>query len=236
MEELKKQLQEKGYTFFRMQDYPEFIEEYNAYKKYVCNSKNNLLNYIDSVRLDANYLKNHYKSFEGGRLHLDEQCESFEIIDKKIETEYLPYIDLSESPQYWYYGHPHELLDDFKKLSDKIVKNLYGESSDSLQHLANLTYYKPKCFLREHRDGTTGTRICAILFYLNDTDYQTEWGGNIVFEGTETVEPIYGNVAVLDFKEGNCLHEVKKVVDGYGRCAILHFVSIGPAPEKPNYY
>ena len=235
MENLKKELKEKGYTFFRMQDYPQFTEEYDEYKKYVCNSEKNLLPHIDSVRLDGQYLKTHYKSITSERFQIDEQCKSFEEIDKKIIEEHLPYTDLENSSQYWYYGFPHEIVDHFHVLIDKIVENLYDIKSDSFKHLTNLTYYKPQCFLREHRDGVTGTRLCAVLIYLNDEDYKTEWGGNIVFEGTDTVDPIYGNIAVLDFKEGNCLHEVKKVVDGYGRYAILDFVSLGTPPERPKY-
>lgn len=237
MENLKKELQEKGYTFFKMQDYAEFADDYIEYKKYICNSENNLLNYIKSVRLDGNYSKNYYKAIAGdSRFHLDEEGESFVEIEKKISTEYLPHLDLENSPQYWFYGYPHEVIDNFKKLTSKIVEKLYDEKSDSLQHLANLTFYKKDCFLREHRDGKTGTRLCAVLIYLNDADYKLEWGGNIVFEGTESVEPIYGNIAVLDFKEGNCLHEVKKVVDGYGRYAILDFVSLGQPTNTPDYY
>jgi Rps23 Pro-64 3,4-dihydroxylase Tpa1-like proline 4-hydroxylase len=236
MEHLKKELTEKGYTFFKMQDYPEFADDYIRYKKYVCNAEHNLLDKIKSVRLDGVYLKSYYKSFESSRYQVDTEANSFEEISNKVETEYLPYTDLPNSPQYWYYGYPHEVVDEFEILSNKIVEKLYGVQEDSLMHLANLTYYKNDCFLREHRDGQTGTRLCAVLIYLNDEDYKIEWGGNIVFEQTETVPPIYGNIAVLDFKEGNCLHEVKKVVDGYGRYAILDFVSVGTPPEKPNYY
>jgi hypothetical protein len=237
MENLKKELQEKGYTFFKMQDYPEFANVYMDYKKYICNSQNNLLKYINAVRLDGHYSKDYYKALAGNtRFHLDEECESFEEIEKKIDTEYLPHTNLEISPQYWFYGYPHDIIDDFEKLSSIIVEKLYDVNQESLQHLANLTYYKPGCFLTEHRDGQTGTRLCAILIYLNDEDYNPEWGGNIVFERTETVPPIYGNIAILDFKEGNCLHEVKKVVDGYGRFAVLDFVSIGTPVEKPNYY
>jgi Rps23 Pro-64 3,4-dihydroxylase Tpa1-like proline 4-hydroxylase len=235
METLKKELQEKGYTFFRMQDYPQFTEEYVKYKKYVCNSEKNLLHHIDSIRVDGAYSKSYYKSITDERYHLDEHFNSFEEIDKKITTEYLEHADTEHISQYWYYGFPHDVVEDFHSLINKIVENLYDIKSDSFQHLANLTYYKKGCFLREHRDGQTGTRICAVLLYLNDDDYKTEWGGNIVFEGKDTVEPIYGNVAILDFKEGNCLHEVKKVVDGYGRYAILDFISLGTPPERPKY-
>ena len=242
MENLKKELQEKGYTFFKMQDYSEFQDEYNQYKKYICNSEKNLLNYIKSIRFDGNYLKEYIdKSILGNdpshtRFHLDEKGKSFDDVHNRFVNEHLPKIDINESMQYWFYGLPDDILADFRNLSHKIVENLYDENLESSQHLITLTYYKKDCFLRQHRDGKTGTRLCAVLFYLNDTDYNSEWGGNIVFEGTESVEPIYGNVAVLDFKEGNCLHEVKKVIDGYGRYAILNFVSTGAHTNTQNYY
>lgn len=236
MESLKKELQEKGYTFFKMQDYPEFLEEYERYKKYICNSEKNLLNYINSVRLDGIYSKNHYKSITNERCQVDENAKTFAEIDKRVIEEHLPCVDLEKIFQYWYYGFPQKIVYSFHPLIDKIVEKMYDVKSDSIQHLTNLTYYKPGCFLGQHSDGQTGTRLCAVLIYLNDVDYKTEWGGNIVFEGTDTIDPTYGNIAILDFKENDCLHEVKKVVDGYGRFAILDFVSLGTPPEKPNYY
>jgi len=237
MENLKKELQEKGYTFFKMQDYSEFADEYEYFKKYICNSENNLLNYIDSVRLDGKPLENNPKSIETFSIvHLDKQAKSFAEIKNKTITEYLPNFDLEKSTQYWYYCHPRELDVDFKKFTNKIVEKIYDVNPHSLNHMMSLTYYTKDCFLKKHRDGKSGARICAVLIYLNDIDYNPEWGGNIVFEGTESVDPIYGNVAILDFKEGNCLHEVKKVVDGYGRYAILDFVSTEQSDNKPNYY
>lgn len=237
MEQLKKELQEKGYTFFKMQDYPEFADDYIEYKKYVCNSENNLLKNIKSVRLDAHYLLEYFHLGDAeGRFRLDEEGNSFADILKKIDTEYLPKTDLTQLSQYWYYGEHHDTGIHFQKLINKIVGILYNVDESELRHHISLTYYKSGCFLKQHRDGKTGTRICAVLVYLNDEDYNTEWGGNIIFEGKETVEPIYGNVAILDFKEGNCLHEVQKVIDGYGRYAILDFVSLGESVDTPNYY
>ena len=236
MENLKKELKEKGYTFFRMQDYPEFADDYEHYKKYICNSENNLLNQIYSVRMDGNYLKESNKSLLGTAFHINETCESFSEIEERVNREYLPLVDKDSFGQYWFYSDGNYVKENFQKLVDKIVEKLYDEKSDDLDHLPSLTYYKKDCFLKEHRDGKTQTRICAVLIYLNDEEYKTEWGGNIVFERTETIDPIYGNIAVLDFKEGNCLHEVKKVVDGYGRFAVLDFVSLGHPDNTPNYY
>jgi Rps23 Pro-64 3,4-dihydroxylase Tpa1-like proline 4-hydroxylase len=167
---------------------------------------------------------------------VDDYCETFSEIEKKANTEYLPFVKENGFAQYWYYGQKTTITTDFEKLINKLVNIFYNESPHFLKHLTSLTYYKPGCFLKEHRDGKNGTRLCAVLIYLNDIDYNSEWGGNIVFEKTETVDPIYGNIAILDFKEGNCLHEVKKVVDGYGRYAILDFVSLGKSTNTPNYY
>jgi hypothetical protein len=236
MEELKKELQEKGYTFFNIKDYPEFINDYNDYKKYICNSENNLLNYINKVRIDGHFLKKHGETDSNTRFHVDEQQKTFEDIHKKANQEYISKADLKHLSQYWYYSDERSITDNFKKIINKIVTTLYDTGKTELNHHISLTYYGTGCSLREHRDGKTGTRICAVLMYLNDEDYKQEWGGNIVFEGKETVPPIYGNVAILDFKEGNCLHEVKKVVDGYGRYAILDFVSLGDSVVTPNYY
>jgi hypothetical protein len=230
MEELKKELQEKGYTFFKMQDYSEFADEYEYYKKYICNAENNLLNYINSARLDGNNpdiagkgisLNSDYKNFEEAEIEIN---KIFKSNPKTIFH------------QYYYKGSNMDVLEDFKKLVNKIIEKLYNEPAHNLEHTQSLTYYKPDCFLKEHRDGKTGTRVCAVLIYLNDIDYNPEWGGNIVFEGTETVPPIYGNIAILDFKEGNCLHEVKKVVDGYGRYAFLDFVSTEKTTNTENHY
>jgi hypothetical protein len=237
MENLKKELQEKGYTFFKMQDYPQFEEEYQYFKKYICNSETNLLNIIASVRADGHYLKNSPKFVHKNiGFNINETLETFEQIEHKFNTETLPHIDFESFNQYWYYGQNVDINNDFKKLINKIVLKLYGEESQNLSDLMFLSYYKKGCFLKPHRDGKSGTRICAILIYLNDEDYNTEWGGNIIFEGTETVAPIYGNIAVLDFKEGNCLHEVQEVIGGYGRYAILDFVSLVDSNNTPDSY
>lgn len=230
MEKLKKELQEKGYTFFRIQDYAEFKDDYENFKKYICNKEKNLLNYINGIRLDGNnplvggdviQLAASYKNYE------EAEFEVNKIIELK------PNYSIT---QYYYSGHNSDILQDFEKLITKIAKLLYSEVEDDLRHLINITYYKKGCLLQQHRDGISQNRLCAILVYLNDEDYNPEWGGNIVFEGNETVAPIYGNVAILDFKNNNALHEVQKVIDGYGRYAILDFVSLGKSVDTPNYY
>ena len=235
MDNLKKELKEKGYTFFKMQDYPEFQDEYNQYKKYICNSEKNLLNYIDSVRFDAAHKNTNIG--KNGSIQLNMNFNSFEEVEYTIDNEYLNLLpELDRFSQFWFYGQNKELMDNFKPFMSKIVSNLYDVQEKDLFHLAFLTYYKKGCFLEAHRDGKTQNRICAVLIYLNDETYNSDWGGNIIFEGTESVDPIYGNIAVLDFKEGNCLHEVKKVIDGYGRYAILSFVSLGDTLNSQDNY
>lgn len=235
MEQLRKDLQEKGYTFFRMQDYPEFTEQYTKYKKYICNSEKNLLQHMNSVRLDGMSFVDSDRYKVGERIQIQDSCNSFEEANE-VSSKYLPDGDSSFFSQYWFFGEHNDIKEDFKKLIDVIVEKIYDVKPILTRHLTQMTYYKKGCFLKEHRDGKVQNRICAVLVYLNDEDYNMEWGGNIVFEGKETIAPIYGNIAILDFKDNNCLHEVKKVVDGYGRYAILDFVSLGESEDTPNYY
>jgi len=117
VEKLKKELQEKGYTFFKMQDYPEFANEYEYYKKYICNAENNLLNNIDSVRADGHYLKNSPKSSEKTEFHIKETLKTFEEVENKFNIEHLPYIDFESFAQYWYCCNTvNNVTNDFKKL------------------------------------------------------------------------------------------------------------------------
>ena len=125
--------------------------------------------------------------------------------------------------QYWYYGEDNSVLDNFKKLFTKMVNIFYNETGEyQISHNTQITYYDKNCFLQKHEDGLVDGRICAILFYLNE-DYKIENGGNLILDDKETILPIYGNVAMIDFTQGNVSHEVTKVVDGIGRYAVLAF-------------
>ena len=185
----------------------------------------NLKKYINGIRVDV-IAKDEFKhEFENGKMQIQKEFLNFEEAKlAMIEADSKMNID-KHSFQKWFFGHGTSVNAELQLLSSKIVENIYDISSDKLNHNASITYYEPGCFLRKHQDGYTGGRICVVLIYLNDSDYKPEWGGNLVFNDDNTIAPLYGNIAVLDFKSHNAFHEVKKVTDGYGRYAFLDFIS-----------
>jgi Rps23 Pro-64 3,4-dihydroxylase Tpa1-like proline 4-hydroxylase len=225
MESVKQQLKEQGYTYFNMNDYDMFSEDLKHYSKYICNESKNLKNQIRAIRIDG-IAKNEFKSeFNNGKIQINSDYtnwvkakEAMDEVSSKMES------SLSGS-QKWYFFHDTDTNSDFKKLTYKIVKELY-DIDGNLENNSSVTYYEPGCFLKKHQDGYVDGRICVVLIYLNDSDYKPEWGGNLVFNDVDTIAPLFGNVAVLDFTTHNAYHEVKEVVDGYGRYAFLSFVSV----------
>lgn len=226
MESVKQQLQEKGYAYFNMKDYDMFSEDLEYYSKYICNESKNLKNKIRGIRVDA-AAKNEFKSeFNNGKIQINNNYSTWEETKaamNEISSKMESYPSVTSS-QKWYFFHNPDTNGDFKKLADKIVKELY-DIGDELDNNSSITYYEPGCFLKRHQDGYVDGRICVVLIYLNDSDYNPDWGGNLVFNDNDTIAPLFGNVAVLDFTTHNAYHEVKEVVDGYGRYAFLSFVS-----------
>ena len=227
MEKLKKELQEKGYAYFNMKDYDMFSEDLEYYSKYICNESKNLKNKIRGIRVDA-AAKNEFKSeFNNGKIQINNNYSTWEETKaamNEISSKMESYPSVNSS-QKWYFFHNPDTNGDFKKLADKIVKELY-DIDDELNNNYSITYYETGCFLKRHQDGYVDGRICVLLIYLNDSDYNPDWGGNLVFNDNDTIAPLFGNVAVLDFTTHNAYHEVKEVVDGYGRYAFLSFVSV----------
>ncbi len=225
MESVKQQLNEKGYAYFNMKDYDMFSEDLKYYSKYICNESKNLKEYIRGIRLDAVAKDEYQNEFKNGKIQLNKDYSSFEeakremqIMESKMDSNSV------HAFQKWYFSSNHDISNDLEKLVNKVIKELYGITSDRLGHNPNLTYYEPGCFLKKHQDGYTDGRLCVVLIYLNDSDYKPEWGGNLAFNDTNTIAPLFGNIAVLDFQNHNAFHEVKRVVDGYGRYAFLDFV------------
>ena len=228
MKLVKQQLHEKGYTYFNMKDYDMFSEDLEHYSKYICNESKNLKNKVRGVRANG-VPKNEFKSeFNNERIEIMKGDFNDWGKAKEFMDEISSKMDLSPSAnsfQKWYFFHDADINDDFKKLADKIVKELY-EIDGELNNNSSVTYYDSGSYLRKHQDGYVDGRICVVLIYLNDSDYKPEWGGNLLFNDTETIAPLFGNVAVLDFTKHNAYHEVKEVVGGYGRYAFLSFVSV----------
>lgn len=225
MELVKQQLNEQGYTYFNMKDYDMFSEDLEYYSKYICNESTNLKEHIKGIRLDGVAKLEFADEFPNGKPQFNESFPTWEETKAKMDILSMK-MDEEQSFQKWYHATNHDINEDFKKLVNKIIKELYDISENATSHNSSITYYEPGCFLKKHQDGYTNGRICVVLIYLNDSDYKPEWGGNLTFNDTNTIAPLFGNIAVLDFQNHNAFHEVKKVIDGYGRYAFLDFVAI----------
>lgn len=221
--QLKNDLLTKGYTHFNINDLEEFKTDYEYFKKYICNENSNLKEKIKAIRLNGAFkLKDDTTPVE--LIHLQKAFESNkEVIEYTNDFFQKNENNIAMLSQYWYYGEDNSVLDNFKKLFTKMVNIFYNETGEyQISHNTQITYYDKNCFLQKHEDGLVDGRICAILFYLNE-DYKIENGGNLILDDKETILPIYGNVAMIDFTQGNVSHEVTKVVDGIGRYAVLAF-------------
>jgi Rps23 Pro-64 3,4-dihydroxylase Tpa1-like proline 4-hydroxylase len=68
-------------------------------------------------------------------------------------------------------------------------------------------------------------RLCAILVYLNK-EYTNGDGGELKVND-KTIEPIFGDVVIMDYTKNNVEHSVNEVLnDKFKRRAILYFANI----------
>lgn len=136
--------------------------------------------------------------------------------------------------QHWYFGEPnlHKFIDVYSliyDIYDKIPKSLYindianvEKYQKSITDNTNISLYTKDDFIRNHNDGLDPNRLCVFLMYLND-DYKPGVGGEIKI-GDTIVEPIFGNIVILDFTQNNPLHEVLPVLnDDFYRYALIKF-------------
>jgi Rps23 Pro-64 3,4-dihydroxylase Tpa1-like proline 4-hydroxylase len=83
-----------------------------------------------------------------------------------------------------------------------------------------LTLYNKGCFVGPHEDGNGGDKLCNLLIYLNE-DYEDGFGGEIVINGN-TIKPLLGNIAVLDFLYVNPTHSVNTIIkDDFNRYTLI---------------
>jgi Rps23 Pro-64 3,4-dihydroxylase Tpa1-like proline 4-hydroxylase len=116
------------------------------------------------------------------------------------------------------------------KIYQKSIMALYSDYiSDYEMYIKNilrgntLTLYVKNNFIEPHSDGYVDGRLCVILIYLND-DYKNEFGGELVIDNKNIIEPIFGNIAILDFTKNNILHSVNPVIDdNFKRFAFINF-------------
>lgn len=95
----------------------------------------------------------------------------------------------------------------------------------------NLTHFNKDCFINGHADGGGRQMLCNILIYLNE-DWQEGYGGELVIQEKYEQPPIFGNFAVIDFKDVNPMHAVTPIKsDNFHRYTILTGILF-----KENYF
>ncbi len=79
-----------------------------------------------------------------------------------------------------------------------------------------LALYNKGCFIKDHNDGLHIPRVCALICYLTK-NWEKGMGGELYITDLDgnriEVEPKFGNVAILNFKEANLQHEVMEITD-----------------------
>jgi hypothetical protein len=139
----------------------------------------------------------------------------------------------SSISQIWYYGqngYSNKINDILSKIYQKIIIELYSNYISNKENYCNtisngteLTLYRKDNFIELHKDGYVKGRLCVILIYLND-DYNDTFGGELILNNSNVIEPKFGNVTILDFTENNVLHSVNSVLnDNFKRFAFIKF-------------
>jgi Rps23 Pro-64 3,4-dihydroxylase Tpa1-like proline 4-hydroxylase len=106
----------------------------------------------------------------------------------------------------------------------KIVKNGF-----------ELALYNKGCFIKDHNDGLHIPRVCALICYLTK-NWEKGMGGELYITDLDgnriEVEPKFGNVAILNFKEANLQHEVMEITDNnLLRTSLIQIIS----EDETNY-
>ena len=212
---LKTELFEKGYTSFHLKDFNE--EMYNELVRLFPKEK---LVPERFKELRASIIELKQKSPYGDSISKN-SFEELEVIKKDILQNYTDGINNSVD-QIWYLsGAPlqHQSCEIIvKPLMDYFYKEQYNGAGSSL------TMYNDGCYLLNHQDAVNGAGDrghCVILVYLS-YDYKKGKGGELLVGNELEVEPIFGNVAILDFTKHNPYHAVKEV-KGYNRFCYISF-------------
>jgi hypothetical protein len=139
----------------------------------------------------------------------------------------------SSISQIWYYGqngYSNKINNILSKIYQKTIIELYSNYISNKDNYFNtisnkteLTLYIKDNFIEVHNDGYLKGRLCVILIYLND-DYNNTFGGELILNNSNVIEPKFGNVVILDFTENNPLHSVNSVLsDNFKRFAFIKF-------------
>jgi len=117
----------------------------------------------------------------------------------------------------------------FRDMVHDILQNHYIEDISRYfseeNFLASITNFSEKSLIKLHKDGFNPERLAVILLYLND-DWEDEFGGQLVIDQRERIQPEFGNVTILDFTKNNIYHEVLEVIGNRHRYAYVSFLDI----------
>jgi Rps23 Pro-64 3,4-dihydroxylase Tpa1-like proline 4-hydroxylase len=232
IQESKEKLKKDGYTSFNLKDFNK--EFYDLLLPFKCNEDINLKKLFKGLRADCynkSIKKDTYDSFE------EAEAEKNEIVNLYMKTNSTS----NMFDQIYYQYH-------FSQIFEQVMHRVYEENNNiinniinvvkhyfdlneylNLKHITYFTYYDNDCFLANHSDGIQKDRVCAILIYLNEP-YDVEDGGCLILDGKEIVVPKFGNVAIIDLENFDVPHQVTKVTGGFGRYAIVSFISKQPKP------
>lgn len=212
---LKKQLFEKGYTSFNLKDldenlYNELVRLFPLEQLIPKNFKNLRASVIELKR------KSPYKDNT-----TNIPFEELQIIKKDILENYNDGVNNSVD-QIWYFDSPIDPYNSCENILKPLIKYFYDYEFNGAQ--SDITLYNDGCFLLNHQDAVNDIKDrghCVVLIYLS-TDYEKGKGGELVIGNEMIVEPIFGNVAIMDFTKHNPHHAVNKVI-GYNRYCYINF-------------
>lgn len=131
--------------------------------------------------------------------------------------------------QRWNFFFEQNLQNYFDEISKKIYYKLYDLEINENFNQSTFTVYEEGDFIEPHKDGFNSERVCGMLIYLNELDEYNKQGGEFGFKTPAgivgEVEPLFGNVVVIDFTKHNIDHYVNKVSGDFKRFAYIRFIN-----------
>lgn len=221
---IQSDLQTKGYTQFNLKEYD--MDLYNLLLPFKCNSSDNLQSHMKGLRVDGELkqelnsgivfqLKNEYDSYDIAKT---EKIKSFEKLKRVEQAWYKQLCNVVCNAK----NVNHTIIND--AIFRLVRKCFQIDESVTLSTIVNeFTFYDEGCEIKNHKDGMYPERVCSILIYLNET-YDENNGGILILGDTESVLPVFGNVAIVSLSDSDVEHKVSKVVGGIGRYALCTFV------------
>jgi Rps23 Pro-64 3,4-dihydroxylase Tpa1-like proline 4-hydroxylase len=243
MELSLEKIQKNGYLNFNLKDYNldlynelDSIYDKNIFKSYIDACRINLtLQNITDDELNYIFKKNFFgpnginiiKDDNKLQLHINALSEIDDT--NNLINDLKPFI--LNGDQTWKFGvlpkNNNYLNKISSKIFEKIILELYGgKYKINVEQFKNceLTLYTEGDFITPHEDGLDFGRMCVILLYLNK-DYEVDFGGEIIIGNEDYIDPIFGEVVILDFTKNNIIHSVNVIKSKlFERYALINFL------------